>query len=665
MKVTYNWLRELLPGCDLGQPLEVARVLTSIGHAVDTVTPLGEDAVFDIDVTSNRPDCLSVIGIARELAAYHDASLAFPPTEPVEEGAPIESLAAVAVDRPDLCPRYSARVFTDVKIVESPAWLRRRLEALGQRSINSVVDVTNYVMFEMGHPIHAFDLDRLGGRAIRVRLARAGERIRTLDGVDRTLDCETLVIADQCDPVALAGIMGGEATEVSLGTKRILLESAVFQPRGVRRSSKRLGLRTEASIRMEKGCDLEATPIAAARVCRLLQEMGCLVARGYLDVRSPQEPRTPIEVTAEQVAVLLGVAIPIEECATILERLSFGVRVEPTGILRVRVPSHRLDVAEAVDVIEEIARIYGYDRIPAALPPIDSEPEPLPEHLQFEETLRDHLAAMGLTEVITYSFIAPRGDPAPQRPLLNPISERTHLRASLVPGLLEAALHNVNHGREDVRLFEIGHLFLVSGAEVSALGVLVSVGPVADPFWCGVRREADFYDLKGILEELFDRMGRRGIVFSAPAAGAPAERVAVLSVGRSEIGFVDIVSIDSKHAAYVAELRLDVVQENLGSRVPYRPVVRYPVSVRDVSLLIDDAVECATIVGAVVSAGGPELVGTSLVDLFRGEKIPAGKKSLTLRLRFQSADRTLTSADVDALHEKCVRAVEALGGVRR
>ncbi len=659
MKISYLWLRDLakLP---VG-PLETARALTSIGHAVDTVSKLWEDHIFDLDITSNRPDCLSAIGLARELAAYYGTSLHTHPASPVEEGQRIENLTTVVVDTPELCPRYCARVLTSVKIGESPAWLRSRVEAHGFRSINNVVDVTNFVMLEMGHPVHAFDLDCLAGHMIRVRKAKAGEHLRTLDGVDRVLGPEVLVIADQKDPVALAGIMGGELSEISAGTTRILLESALFDPMNVRRSSKRLSLRTEASARFEKGCDPEAPPRAADRVCHLLQEMGCVVARGYLDVKSATPPPAVIDLQVAEVHALLGVEISAEECARFLDLLGFTVKRNGAESLQARVPTHRVDVSSPVDLIEEIARFHGYDRIPAALPPLDSEPEPLPAHLALEEDIRDFLVGAGLTEVITYSFVQPPADPAAMVPLRNAISERTHLRSSLEAGMREAALHNINNGHEDFRFFELGHVFKVGQRESAALGILVSGGATAEPSWRGSADRPDFFDVKGIIEELFERVAAKWVAFHRRGGTATAE----ISAGGAAVGWIEPLTIDGRHPAYLAEINLDALALRIGRRVDYAPVVRYPASWRDVSFLVDESTEYAGVVKAVEDAGGGELVSVALIDLYRGDKLPGGKKSMTLRLRYQSATRTLTSVEVDELHARCVEAIATLGSVRR
>lgn len=659
MKISYLWLRDLakLPA----GPLETAKALTSIGHAVDTVSKLWEDHIFDLDITSNRPDCLCAIGLARELAANYGTNLHVRPTPPVEEGQRIENLTTVVVDAPDLCPRYCARVLTSVKIGESPAWLRSRVEAHGFRSINNVVDVTNFVMLEVGHPVHAFDLDRLAGHMIRVRKAKAGERLKTLDGVERLLDPDVLVIADQKEPVALAGIMGGELSEISAGTTRILLESALFDPMNVRRSSKRLSLRTEASARFEKGCDPEAPPRAADRVCHLLQEMGCVVARGYLDVKSATPPPSVIDLKVEEVRALLGVEIDAVECARFLDLLGFTVKIDGTESLQARVPTHRVDVGSPVDLIEEIARFHGYDRIPAALPPLDSEPLPLPAHLALEEDIRDFLVGAGLTEVITYSFVQPPADPSDMVPLRNAISERTHLRSSLSAGMRETALHNINNGHEDFRFFELGHVFRVGQRESAALGILVSGGAPGEPTWRGSADRPGFFEVKGIIEELFERVAAKWIAFRRREGTAAAE----ISAGGAVVGWIEPLKIDGKHPAYLAEINLDALALRIGRRVDYTPVVRFPASWRDVSFLVDESTEYASVVKAVADAGGGELVSVALIDLFRGDKLPGGKKSMTLRLRYQSAARTLTSVEVDELHARCVEAIATLGSLRR
>lgn len=663
MKISYNWLREIAKL--VASPEDVAQALTSLGHAVDTVTAFGEDWVLDVDIPSNRPDCLSAVGLARELAARYGTSLHGRQPDVREDGPRIEGVTTIVVDSPDLCPRYCARALTTLVIGESPAWLKQRVEAAGTRSINNVVDVTNFVMLEMGHPVHAFDLDRLAGHMIRVRRAQPGERLRTLDGVDRVLDPEVLVIADQRGPVALAGIMGGELSEIHMGTKRMLLESALFDPVSVRRTSKRLGLRTEASVRFEKGCDPEAPPRAAERVCRLLQEMGCVVARGYVDVKSATPPPPVIELATDAVTRLLGVALTAEECARHLDSIGFTVRVEAPGTLHVKAPSHRVDISEPVDVIEEIARLHGYDRIPAALPPLDVEPEPPLESLVFEEVIRDHLVAAGLTEVITYSFIQPEGDAGSLIPLRNPISERTHLRDSLLTGLKESAVHNINNGHEDFRFFELGKVFRASNRETAALGVLFSCVVTSGGGWRHTEAAPDFYDVKGVLEGLLERLGVRYVRYRvSERRGDRAGRVEILSDG-AMIGCCERTLLAAKHPAYYAELDVDALAVRSRRRVEYRPIVRYPASWRDISFVVDERTEYGTIEQAVRVAAGSELVGLALIDLYRGEHLTPGTKSMTIRLRYQSPERTLTSGEVDALHARSVEAIERLGAVRR
>ncbi|MEW6364680.1 MAG: phenylalanine--tRNA ligase subunit beta [Acidobacteriota bacterium] len=658
MKISCRWLRELLP---LAQsPEDLAATLTALGHAVDAVSACGDDHVLDVDITSNRPDCLSVVGLARELAGYYRLPLSPPPTEVLEEGAWIGSITTVVVESPDLCPRYCARVLTSVKVAESPEWLKARLEAAGQRPINNVVDVTNLVMLEMGHPVHAFDLDRLDGHMIRVRRARAGERMKTLDGVERALDSETLVIADQKSAVAVAGVMGGEFSEIGPHTQRMLLESALFEPTSVRRTSKRLGLRTEASTRFEKGCDPEAPPRAADRVCRLLQEMGCVVARGYLDVRAAMPAKPAVELAEAQVSGLLGVAVPIEECAEMLRRLHFDVLVTGPSALRARPPSYRVDVDSSVDLVEEVARLYGYNRIPAALPPLESEPEQLLPHLELEEAVRDCLAGAGLTEVITYSFVEAPAPASGMIPLRNPISERTHLRDSLLYGLRECALHDINNGIDDFGLFEIGHVFHDGLRESSSLGILISTAPRADAGWSTPASPVGFHHLKGVVEGLFDAIGLEGVAFRAAADG-----LAEVRHGDRLLGRCGSVGVGAKNQAFFTELDLEELGKGPLVPVDYRPIARFPASTRDISLLVDESVEYASVAAAIEKSAGPELVAVQLIDLFRGEKVPAGKKSMTVRLRFQSSARTLASLEVEALCARCVEALERVGAVRR
>ena len=663
---------------------ELADKLTMRGFEVAAVEPWpagdGEppDAVLDLEITTNRPDCLCVLGIAREVGTVYGADLRMPELLPAGEDTadPI----AVTIDDADvdLCPRYVAAL-ADLVVGPSPRWLAARLEAADVRPINNVVDVTNYVMLELGHPMHAFDLDRLAGPEIRVRRARAGETIRTLDGVARRLEPEMLVIADAEQPQAVAGVMGGADSEVSSTTRTIVLEAAYFNPISVRRTSKRLGLASDASYRFERGADVEAPKTAMARARQLLSAIGAGEPRGPVVDRYPTPP-VPIVVRLRhhRIGHLLGQAVDEAFVAPTLTRLGFDPQPEPatdTPVWRVTVPTFRVDVSREEDLIEEVARHHGYDRLPTTFPAM-TQPAPPPGPWRARDHLvRQLLTGCGFSEAITYGFI--EREPAlvvhaneqDIVALRNPLSEKgAVLRPSLLPGLVDSLIHNRRRERQDIRLFEVGSRFCHGDGETPALALAMTGAAVAR-HWSGPERKSDLFDLTGVLARLCEGFG--GVATFEPdttghlVPGRTArvrlrvgDETRVLgTVGQLDPGFASTRGLTGSDAVYVAELDLRPLTTGAFDHLQATPVPRYPSIARDLSVEVDDALPAVRVRDTIRAAAGPALVSVKEIDRYQGTGIAAGAVSLSVRLTFRAPDRTLTDTEVQAAIDEVVRAL--------
>jgi len=704
VKVLVSWLRELV---DVPvSAAQLARDLHMTGFEVASVEPTGtlgtvprtqaggtvpnpddDDAVIDFEITANRPDCLSLTGLAREVATRYDSARRVPAHADLGPVSP-DSMEALRVTIEDAarCPRYCAAV-ADVRVGPSPPWLAERLTAAGIRSINNIVDVTNYALLELGHPMHAFDLERLAGRHLRVRLARKGEALKTLDGQQRTLDAEMLVIADDARAQALAGVMGGADSEVSPATRTIAIESAWFLPISVRRTSKALGLSTEASYRFERGADFAAPPEGLARACALLEQIGAGTVRpGWID--ASHDVRTPRLVRLElaRVAQVLGAPVPISEIRRILTGLGFLIGEHDDARWVVSVPSWRNDVARDVDLIEEVARHFGYDRLPTTFPALTTVPAKPGRRLEVDRAVRRLAAAAGFNECVTFSFIAEKAAqefaPATELvPIANPLSETfAVLRPSLLPGLVDSLSHNRRHGRRDVRLFELGTRFLATAGEhrALALGWLGASGP---EHWSAPPRQADLFDLKGVAETIGAALGlelsaaagtrahlvpgRTVLLTAAAPDGAPREFGVV---GQLVPALATARDIPVQDEVYVAELDLDVVADlvTLLDIRATRPLPRFPSIVRDLSILVADTLPASQLRGTIRSVAPPTLARVAEFDRYQGKGIPDGQVSLSYRLTFLAPDRTLTDAEVDAAMSAIVGALgSAHGAVRR
>jgi phenylalanyl-tRNA synthetase beta chain len=645
---------------------------------------LGDD-VLELEVSPNRPDCFSVYGVARELHAVTGAPLA---GDPADEPAPakgkgsVEDYISVAVDVPEFCPRFSARVFTDVEVGPSPLWLKARLIAAGQRPINNVVDITNYVMLLLGQPMHAYDLDKLAGPALHVRRASEGERLTTLDGEERVFDGDAVLVCDANGPSGVGGIMGGAASEVSETTGKVVMEAATWNGPNVLTTSSKLALRSEASTRFEKQLHPELAIRAQSLAARLMVELcGASLVPGTADVAVAPDPPTRLKLRTERVERLLGERIEPGSSREYLQRLGFATQ-QRDGELDIEVPYFRqYDVTREADLIEEVARIHGLDNLPSTLPAHERAVGGLTRAQRTRRVVEDLLRDRGLSEAKTNSFIPPSaierlGLPQGDRRLrvlhvANPLSEdQSAMRTTLLPGLLEVARHNFAHGAGGVRLFETGRVFFSNGVERQPdehvhLGIVLA-GVQQPKTWRSEERDADFYVAKGLLVALLDALRVDWRLADGGPSFLHAGRAAQVLAGGHEVGWVgELHPLTARgfgldelaHAPVAVELCLDLTTEAGGRTHPYEDLITYPAVRQDIAVVVDEAVEAQTVVDIVRSAGGPDLRAVRVFDLYRGEQLDEGKKSLALALEFRAKDRTLTDAEAAERREDIKQAL--------
>lgn len=641
------------------------------------------DTTWELHLTPNLARCMCVIGVAREVAALTGSRVRYPssasPAQP--DGPPAADLARVVIDDPDLCARYIAAVIRDVTMGPSPAWMQNRLRKAGMRPISNIVDITNYVMLEWGQPLHAFDYDKLVARAggtptIIVRRARPGETMTTLDGVQRTFTPDTLLICDTAGPVAVAGVMGGLDTEIDDGTRSILLESANFDLISIRRTTQAHKLPSEASARFGRGIHPALTELAAQRAAELMRLLaGGMVAQGMVDAYPRPAEEVVVDLAMAEVERTLGIALQPDEVVRILESLEFRVEASPVtpGTLRVAVPPHRLDCQLAADLIEEVARIHGYDRIPSTQLGDCLPPQRANRALEIEEEMRDILVGCGLQEVVTYSLTTPdreaaltpqsdAADAAVYVTLANPITqERTVLRRRLLTTVLEVAAANLRF-RDRLALFEIGKVFLPQpGRELPSeplrLAIVLS-GPRGERHWLPTEGpECDYFDLKGVLETLLARLHVASVAYE-PAEHPTYQpgRTARLTIEGAPIGILGELHPAVRDAFWdslmplrriaAAELDLDALLAQVPARWFIRPVSTYPAVLQDLAVVVDEEVSAAAVQALIAETGGFLLKEVRLFDLYRGDPVPAGRKSLAFALAFQSPDKTLSDDQV-------------------
>jgi phenylalanyl-tRNA synthetase beta chain len=649
------------------------------------------DEVLDLAIAPNRPDCLSVYGIARELHALTSAPLAPDPTDEDVEASGAGELPQVDID-PDICLRFTVRVFEDVKIGPSPLWLKARLMAAGQRPISNVVDITNYVMLLTGQPLHAFDLDKVRGGRLVVHRAEEGQKMRTLDGVERMLDSSMALISDAEGPTSVAGTMGGEVSEVSDSTTRVAMEAATWVGTSIMRTQAKLGLRTEASARFEKQLHPELAIAAQRLAARLMVELtGARMVPGTVDeYPRPAEPRA-VTLRTARVERLLGMAVPDDEIRAILGRLGFQVADAGPGVLGVVVPYWRDgDVQREADLIEEVARIHGLDKLPITLPSRRRAVGNLTPAQRVRRRIEDALRDRGLSEVVAYSFTAPEsleqlrlGD-VPLLRLANPLSEdQSVMRPLLLPGLLDAARHNAAHGRPKLGLFESAHVYRLSdpldeAPEGSPRGAQPAyerhhIGAVltqaAPGTWRSEPKPADFYAAKALVEAMLATVGLGCWVEPGERPFLhPGRTATLLAADERKLGWVGELhpsvarawDLDGAVAAF--ELDADLIAELAPGPMPYRDVTSFPAVIQDIAVVLDEDVPAAEVERLVRDAAGELLDRVELFDVYRGEQVEPGRKSLALRLEFRSPERTLTDEDVAAARVAIEAELEKVGG---
>jgi len=656
-------------------------------------TPIGDylgDVNFDFDVTPNRPDCLSVIGVAREIAALTGRPLRLPQIHYEESEDLIGSFASVDIAEPDLCPRYCASLITGIKIVPSPSWLQQRLNSCGMRPINNVVDVTNYVMLEYGQPLHAFDYHKLKGRQIIVRRAGNGETITTLDGSERALNPDILVIADKEEAVAVAGIMGGLDSEVTDRTDTILLESANFNQATIRRGCSHLQFQSEASIRFDKGLNSELPLLPLKRATQLLLELaGGRAAKGIIDVYPGKSKPKPILLSAQEVKRLSGLKVNIDGILKVLKALGFECQEGGSGSqISVSVPYWRSDVKCSADIVEEVVRIIGYEKIPitrlgSPLPQQESKLSPSAQQSNLKEKLRNILAGFGFQEILTYSLVSleklQRLSPklelkTPPLKVANPMTrEQEYLRTSLRSGLLYTLSHNQKFEQAGIRLFEIGKAFLPRGKDLPEereMLCAVLSGPRAELSWQADKEPLNFFDAKGVVENFLNQLGLKAsfdigddeILFLGRGADIIVEDAKVGIVGDVHPRVAQAFELSS--AACLIEVDLEKVLAKITRIKEYQPIPRFPSVSRDIALVVNEQVSYRTVENIVQSF--PLVTQTTLFDLYRGEQIPEGKKSFAIRIVYQSPSHTLTDDEVDQTQEQMLaRLNQELGATLR
>ncbi len=660
----------------------------SVGKDLADILDL-KDTVFDIAITPNRSDCLSIIGIAREIAAITGTKLRYPPMTVNEYEGDIRGMTSIEILDSDLCPRYSARIIKNVKIAPSPLWMRQRLEAVGIRAINNVVDITNFVMMEWGQPLHAFDFRFLEKGRIVVRRSREGELFTSLDEKERTLKPDTLMICDGVKPVAIAGIMGGMNSEVKEDTETIFLESAYFNPSSIRKSSKYLGMNTDAAFRFGRGVDPEGAVRASNRAAQLMTELteGVVYGACLDQCDATIQTTADIPLRTKRVNDILGTDIEDDEIVSILKRIEMDVHLNEKGNYRVTPPTYRVDITREIDLVEEVARLYGYDRIPVTLPDISVMTSVEDCKSVLEDKIRGVLKGAGYSEIITYSFISPESvtalglkDDDERRNLVkisNPMTEeQAVMRPTLICGLLETVKKNVYAGCFNLRLFEMGRTFIhkEEGAlpiERNSLGGLIT-GIRNDDIWSPKEASGYFYDLKGCIENIFDALKMSDIRFVSRHEESLLHpgKSCLIYAGDKMLGFLGeihpdiLLKMDLRNPSVVFEMNMDILAACHSGKINYHDLPKFPSVTRDVAFLIPQRREAEEMLYLARSANKELLEKVIIFDVYSGEGVPSGMKSLGLRFSYRATDRTLTDDEVNDIHGAIVKKMVDVTGAK-
>jgi phenylalanyl-tRNA synthetase beta chain len=647
---------------------------TKLSQALDM-----KDTVFELDLTPNRPDCLSIIGIAREVAAIQNTPLKYPDCSLQDQKDTIAELTSVQIEAPDHCPRYAARLIEDIKIQPSPFWLQDRLLSVGLRPISNIVDITNFVMMETCQPLHAFDFDRLAENRILVRTANAGETFTTLDGKDRKLNPEMLMICDGQKPVAIGGVMGGLNSEIEADSTRALIESAYFSPGSIRKTSKALGLNTDASHRFERGIDPRGTIAALNRAASLMIEIaGGKLIDGVIDAHPAPPKSKPVVVSTKNTNRLLGTRLSRNDIGKLLSSIEFSVEVDKADndALIVQTPSFRVDISRPEDLMEEVARLSGYNSIPTTYPLMPADARSPSKTIDLRNRIKSIMTGFGFMEAITYSFM-PRAacdhlrlseDDARRSMIavLNPLTEdQAVMRTSIIPGLLDTVHHNISQQVKDLKLFEIGKIFIHNAADTlpdeTEMLVGLWTGSRRRPSWHSKRTACDFYDIKGAAEGLLQTLRLGDIKFTALSVNEctytrPGHSARILA-GKTSLGIVGELHPEvSKHfelpqKVFIFELNVEQMTPLIPDTIESQPLPKFPAIFRDITIHIDKEVETQQILDA-MEESKPELVEKlELLDVFEGDPIPAGKKSVSMRITYRSTRKTLEDGDVHDLHK--------------
>jgi phenylalanyl-tRNA synthetase beta chain len=672
----------LCSAVELGLGIESSGLLV-LDNALTPGTPLNQalalcDPVLDIDLTPNRPDCLSIVGIAREVAGYQGTALKRPGLNLPKESGDIHDHASVVIDAPDHCPRYTCRLIEKVKVGPSPFWLQDRLRSVDLRPINLIVDVTNFVMMEIGQPLHAFDFDRLAQNRIVVRTAREGELFTTLDEKERQLNAEMLMICDAENAVGIGGVMGGMNSEIEATTTRVLLEGAYFNPVSIRKTAKHLGLNTDAAHRFERGVDPHGTLFAVNRAAALIVQLaGATLVGGTIDVQYDLPRPVSIDLSVRATNRTLGTDLKLKKMAQLLNSIEFKAVAKDKDTLQVAVPSFRVDVSRPQDLMEEVARRWGYDNIPISFATIPVVSQPVPMLLARRKAIQNLLTGMGFSETINYSFIhksscdrlglAPDDIRRNVVQILNPLTEEMAiLRTSLVPGLLETVQRNLARQSKTLRLFETGKIFIGQGVDQQPLEKEMLAGlwtgqRTADG-WHGKPKPCDYYDLKGALESLliglhapeadYAQLPAQQCTYTQPGATARIE------MGGKILGLMGEVHprvrevFDLKQAVFIFEIDLQALVEQIPEVVCAQPLPKYPATNRDATLIIDQTVAAGDLLAQVRLMDQPLVEAVQLFDVYQGGSLPKNRKSVSFRIVYRSSQETLEDNTVNQLHKE-------------